>query len=374
MWKYLPGPFEADARNYGVTFKLYTHLNRCGLATFRSIGQASNTDLEKTVQAVEDSPSRTILNTFFDHVSVAGWETLETTEQLQQREFSQKVTSTLRLCLVAAFTLCCVLAVFVVMYTVYSDHHELSQVRVDFQRSNNSIQRDHEQEWRPQSVLKGQQDRSVDEVQEQVDINRKQLNQLRLDFQRQNHSIFGSLGKRQHEEEQLTARLQSNLHEQSRTLGHIQEQIAKIQVDTPESELKLFIDECPPGWLEADETKGYLLTGRPDGGKAGERLNRPLQAGESTRVPAHTHSAIVADPGHDHVVTYHTSTEEGVCGAVGALSAPPFLCLVPGSEVDHAISTNIVKTGISVTNEPNKDGESYPLVYVLVCRRDARKF
>ena len=71
-------------------------------------------------------------------------------------------------------------------------------------------------------------------------------------------------------------------------------------------ELKVFeADECPPGWRESNSTQGYMLTGRPKGGAAGTRINRPLDAGEVLRSPEHTHAVTATDLGHTHVGTVH---------------------------------------------------------------------
>jgi hypothetical protein len=74
----------------------------------------------------------------------------------------------------------------------------------------------------------------------------------------------------------------------------------KAQVNsTIAGELKMFIDgrtECPSGYIEAD-ISGRVVVARPKGGETGAVYNRPLDAGEIGRTPAHLHTATVNDPG-----------------------------------------------------------------------------
>lgn len=158
-----------------------------------------------------------------------------------------------------------------------------------------------------------------------------------------------------------------------------QEMSSKVDVKDAvpaEEQLALFYgSKCPSGWLEAGLSKGYILTGRPEGGKVGAQLNRPFSASELGRVPAHTHDVLdaghthsthVADPGHAHSSSFRTQPQSGLATN----------CAV-GEGGDITVNTNTVATGIEVKNEASltglqvksHDGEFYPLVYVLVCQK-----
>jgi hypothetical protein len=173
-------------------------------------------------------------------------------------------------------------------------------------------------------------------------------------------------------------------------------------------ELRIFeADECPHGWTEHNSTQGYLLTGRPKHGKAGTRINRPLDAGEAARSPEHTHAATVTDGGHTHLadvndpghlhkiddsghshLTYQFNSPQrnGGPGPNGiswgtAMKNPPPRVETQGAKT--GINTSkLALTGIQVSNQPaesnvhvsldaNDGGEGYPLVYVLVCQRSS---
>jgi hypothetical protein len=156
---------------------------------------------------------------------------------------------------------------------------------------------------------------------------------------------------------------------------------------TTAGELKVFnADECPPGWVEFNKTQGYLLTGRPKGGETGTTINRPMDVGEEGRSPehshevgvedlGHTHETVVNDPGHNH------SVELGDNFADPATSIQPTADKRPPTDSRvTSLPTVVAKTGIivdalaaksniQVSLTSNKDGEGYPLVYVLVCQR-----
>jgi hypothetical protein len=164
--------------------------------------------------------------------------------------------------------------------------------------------------------------------------------------------------------------------------------------------------------------KGYLLTGRPEGGKAGTTINRPMNAGEKGRVlahthtvsvkdPGHTHVAAVKDPGHDHTIVdpghkhtlddpghKHTSPQHNYKSATtGDGSSHHDIGYDGNSEhtsadktgiqeqlVKSGIEDEVALTGIGISNlpaesnievslDPNQGGEGYPLAFVLVCER-----
>merc|ERR1719487_1129461 len=71
----------------------------------------------------------------------------------------------------------------------------------------------------------------------------------------------------------------------------------------PAGALLTFVDGrtvCPEGTAEPNATKGMVLVGRPEGGATGATFNRPFDAGEVGRTPAHSHAASVKDLGHVH--------------------------------------------------------------------------
>jgi hypothetical protein len=148
-------------------------------------------------------------------------------------------------------------------------------------------------------------------------------------------------------------------------------------------ELRIFhTGQCPPGWKESGLTKGYLLMGRPEGGKAGTMINRPMNATEKDRTPAHTHRTSVVDPGHTHTTTVndpgHGHTGQSCKSNGGSHSVnderipTPWKCdatfKVDPSKTGIAVDAQTALTGLSVTNNPNEGGEGYPLAYVLICQ------
>ena len=72
----------------------------------------------------------------------------------------------------------------------------------------------------------------------------------------------------------------------------------------PDGALLIFVDgrtTCPKGYAEPNTTQGMMFVGRPKNATSGAVFNRPLDAGELGRSPAHTHAVTVNDPGHTHV-------------------------------------------------------------------------
>jgi hypothetical protein len=173
-------------------------------------------------------------------------------------------------------------------------------------------------------------------------------------------------------------------------LRALEDEIAAIKADnaamkaSTAGRLEIFVDGraiCPEGYSEPNITQGMMLVGRPKNGKTGAVFNRPFDAGEIGRTPAHSHAVSVNDPGHTHVglvndpghphpvPIHHASPSTLEWGANPANN---------GSPVNN-MNTNTSKTGISVENLPanssievsiddNKAGEHYPLVYVLICQ------
>jgi hypothetical protein len=158
---------------------------------------------------------------------------------------------------------------------------------------------------------------------------------------------------------------------------------AKLNVTTA-GELKFFVDGrtvCPGGTVEVNATQGRVLLGRPDGGKTGAVLNRPLDAGEVGRSPPHLHAVTVNDPGHTHVGIVmdpgHNHSTTYSSAASGKKDYRHFCDGPSGND-----PTEIAKTGISIENLPAKSavsvsvdandaGEHLPLVYVLICQKVA---
>jgi hypothetical protein len=159
-------------------------------------------------------------------------------------------------------------------------------------------------------------------------------------------------------------------------------------------ELKIFnAEKCPPGWVELNKTQGYLLTGRPKGGRSGTAINRPMDVGEKGRAPehshevvvedlGHTHTMVVNDPGHSHTVVTSKAASTGkpivAASSGGAIGAHVDIPTIAYSNVTYTNShtkTGIVvdalptKSNIQVSLVSNDAGEGYPLVYVLVCQR-----
>merc|ERR1719231_2250661 len=87
------------------------------------------------------------------------------------------------------------------------------------------------------------------------------------------------------------------------------EEFAKMKAEIkaemmPEGALLTFVDgrtTCPKGYAEPNTTQGMLFVGRPKNATSGSVFNRPLDAGELGRTPAHTHAVTVNNPGHTHV-------------------------------------------------------------------------
>jgi hypothetical protein len=161
--------------------------------------------------------------------------------------------------------------------------------------------------------------------------------------------------------------------------------------------LKVFnAEDCPLGWVEFNKTQGYMLTGRPKGGQTGTTINRPMDVGEKGRSPehshevgvedlGHTHETVVNDPGHSHTNAPHShhsplgNREGGTAGPApneyhegAALSTGPASVAIDTNKTGIIIDALPAKSNIQVSLTTNKDGEGYPLVYVLICQRVLR--
>ena len=109
-------------------------------------------------------------------------------------------------------------------------------------------------------------------------------------------------------------------------------------------------------------------------------MNRGFDAGEVGRTPEHSHEVNVVDNGHTHVTNVkdpgHSHAlplynDKNYAAGGGYKNAEPYT---------SELRSNASLTGITVTNGPSKsaidisvnknDGESYPLVYVLICQKE----
>ena len=142
-------------------------------------------------------------------------------------------------------------------------------------------------------------------------------------------------------------------------------------------EIKVFsTDSCPDGWTELSQTQGYLLVGRPEGGKTGTQINTALQNGEKSRVEPHTHGTTLTDNGHMHEYTDPGHTHQGVTDYDGDEPGLSYNNDYGGGRNDHPTSndkTSIIiqsaKSGIGITVD-SSTSEGYPLAYVLLCQKN----
>lgn len=136
-------------------------------------------------------------------------------------------------------------------------------------------------------------------------------------------------------------------------------------------------DSCPTGWVEYAQSKGYVLVGRPDGGKTGTILNTPLKNGEKGRVGPHGHS--VTDPGHNHGIndpghSHKSGMHGGVNGPSGGEHdyGGPNGYDITTYKAQAGISLAAASTGVNVPTGPVSGLDSsdhLPLTYVLVCQK-----
>jgi len=146
--------------------------------------------------------------------------------------------------------------------------------------------------------------------------------------------------------------------------------------DEAPGEMRIFAnDTCPPGWVEAEVTKGYVLVSRPKDSSAGVVLNSPLANGERARVGPHTHEVTVTDPGHGHDINDpgHSHQQGAGSSRSGYSGGGTWIDSTGNWNTGTAttgIGINNVKTSIGVSIDVTKS-EGYPLLYVLLCRRSA---
>jgi hypothetical protein len=157
---------------------------------------------------------------------------------------------------------------------------------------------------------------------------------------------------------------------------------------TTAGKLEFFVDGrtvCPDGMAEVNATKGMVLLGRPEGGKTGAVLNRPLDAGEVGRSPPHSHTVTVDDPGHTHVgivedpghmhsidfIAPQTKDGAGTPANGGNTSPSGPRLSAKTSKTGISIENLPTKSAVSVSVDANDAGENLPLVYVLICQKVA---
>jgi hypothetical protein len=162
------------------------------------------------------------------------------------------------------------------------------------------------------------------------------------------------------------------------------EKLSAEKGELPAGALLTFADGrtvCPEGTIEPAHLKGRMMTTIPINGTSGAVFNRPFDAGEMGRTPAHSHAVSVNDPGHNHV---------NIVNDPGHVHAAYLMQDRQGNPPGHGdgkdgsrkinVETNSSKTGISVVALPAKSdievsidandaGEHYPLVYVLLCQK-----
>jgi hypothetical protein len=182
----------------------------------------------------------------------------------------------------------------------------------------------------------------------------------------------------------IVATADASMEERMRALEQrVEEKISAIEAQVlPEGALLTFADgrtKCPVGYVEPAHLKGRMMTTIPINGTSGVVFNRPFDAGEIGRTPAHSHAVSVNDPGHTHVgIVNDPGHAHGWPGAWSnrIQGWPAHSMLQSASFAD----TTTNKTGITIDNLPAKSaievsidandaGEHYPLVYVLICQK-----
>jgi hypothetical protein len=140
---------------------------------------------------------------------------------------------------------------------------------------------------------------------------------------------------------------------------------------------------CPEGTIEPAHLKGRMMTTIPINGTSGAVFNRPFDAGEIGRTPAHSHAVSVNDPGHTHVGIVNDpghrhahlihngyyATSKGPVDQSYANTAGPADLMTNSSKTGITVDNLPAKSSIEVSIDANDAGEHYPLVYVLLCQK-----
>ena len=159
------------------------------------------------------------------------------------------------------------------------------------------------------------------------------------------------------------------------------EMMAQRSCSMPEGALLTFVDgrtTCPKGFAEPNTTQGMLFVGRPKNATSGSVFNRPLDAGELGRTPAHTHAVTVNDPGHTHVAGVndpghkHSIPQQGLSvGGQGSgfYADGSYQVYTDSAFTGITVNNAVAKSKLEVSVDLNDAGEHYPLVYVLVCQK-----
>ena len=140
-------------------------------------------------------------------------------------------------------------------------------------------------------------------------------------------------------------------------------------------EMRLFsTSACPPGWEEVNATKGFVLTGRPEGVENATNGAPALGPMERGRVGPHAHAVpqhdvTIHDPGHGHGPGSKWRHGKGSWASIPTDKKKND----PGAwaEVtDQHHETGVTATDPATATTTNQVGSDYlPLAYVLVCQR-----
>ena len=142
----------------------------------------------------------------------------------------------------------------------------------------------------------------------------------------------------------------------------IKAQLKKSSDIFQNGELRIFhTDECPIGWVEFNLTQGHLMLPRPNGGKVGTTLNRPMEAGEKSRLQEHSHSVGVEDLGHTHTtIVNDPGHSHPMLGAFWNDEPQTHRYTGPGPFHGPDFSVEKTTTGITVEAQPAKSNMSAP--------------
>jgi hypothetical protein len=187
-------------------------------------------------------------------------------------------------------------------------------------------------------------------------------------------------------EERLRA-LEETTQKDHEEISALKAQLVNATPALPAGALLTFADgrtKCPIGYAEPAHLKGRMMTTIPINGTSGAVFNRPFDAGEVGRTPAHSHAVSVNDPGHNHenivndpghghkVKDIHKDGEHGPSKEVQHTEGGGYGVTLPDSTTNKTgivIDNLPAKSSIKVSIDVNDAGEHHPLVYVLLCQK-----
>jgi hypothetical protein len=187
-------------------------------------------------------------------------------------------------------------------------------------------------------------------------------------------------------EERLRA-LEEKTQKDHEEISALKAQLMNATPTLPAGALLTFADGrtvCPEGTIEPAHLKGRMMTTIPINGTSGAVFNRPFDAGEIGRTPAHSHAVSVNDPGHNHVNIVNDpghmhgldlwndpgATAGGQYWGPSTDVQPPYNdCTTNTSKTGISVVALPAKSSIEVSIDANDAGEHYPLVYVLLCQK-----